>query len=142
MQMINIAILICVLLLGRTGAEIIAGEAIPTRSGHVAKDKKMEITESSNGKTIHLAVGQRFTIKLKETAGTGYRWSFVRNGAPAVSLIDESFHTGAHRLGAAGTRKWLLEAVSPGQTTIEMNLSRPWDANSVTRSFLLCLNVT
>jgi len=142
MQMINTAVLICVLLFCGTGAELIAGEAIPTRSGRVAKDKKMEITESSNGKTIRLAVGQRFTIKLKETAGTGYRWSFVRNGAPAVALIDESFHAGTHQLGAAGMREWLLEAVSPGQTTIEMKLSRPWDADSVTRSFLLRLNVT
>lgn len=102
----------------------------------------MEITESSNGKTIRLAVGQEFTIKLKETAGTGYRWHFVHNGEPAVSLIDDSFRTSTQRPGAAGVREFLLKAVSPGEATIEMNLSRPWDANSVTRSFLLYLHVT
>lgn len=102
----------------------------------------MEITESSNGKTIRLMVGQKFTIKLEETAGTGYRWHFVHNGAPAVSLIDDSFRSSTQRPGAGGVREFLLEAVSPGEATIEINLSRPWDANSVTRSFSLYLRVT
>jgi predicted secreted protein len=102
----------------------------------------MQITESSNGKTIRLTVGQRFAIKLKETVGTGYRWRFVHNGAPAVSLVDDSFRADTQHPGAAGMRELLLEAVSPGETIIEMNLSRAWDANSVTRSLLLHLSVT
>jgi predicted secreted protein len=137
MHVTRTAVCICVLLCGA-----LAGKVIPTRNGSGAKGKHMEITESWNGRTIRLTVGQKFTIKLNETPGTGYRWHFVHNGAPAVSLVDDSFRAGTQRPGAGGIREFLLKAVSPGETTIEMNLSRPWDASSVMRSLLLNLIVT
>lgn len=104
--------------------------------------KTMEITAKSDGHTIHLTVGQEFTIKLNETSGTGYRWQFVHNGAPAVTLIHDSFQPDSQKPGAQGMHEFLLKAISPGNVTIDVQLLRPWDPKSVTRSLSFHLVVT
>lgn len=102
----------------------------------------LRLTESSDGKTIDLKTGQQFTIALEESPTTGYRWHFVQNGAPVVSLTGDSFQASSQQLGNPGTHEWLLQAKSPGQAAIEMKLAREWDRNNPTRSLSIYLNVT
>ena len=101
----------------------------------------LRFTESSDGKTIDLKTGQQFTIALEESPTTGYRWHFVGNGEPVVSLTSDSFQASSPQLGSPGTHEWLLQAKSPGQVTIEMKLAREWDPHNPTRSLLLYLKV-
>lgn len=102
----------------------------------------VRLTESSDRKTIDLKTGQQFTIALEESPTTGYRWYFVQNGAPVVSLMGDSFQASSHQPGSPGTHEWLLQAKSPGQVTIEMKLAREWDLRNPTRALSIYLNVT
>ncbi len=102
----------------------------------------LKVTEESSGKEVALTVGQTFTISLPENPTTGYRWNFGKNGAPICSLVRDSFKPNSQNVGSPGVHEWHFRADTPGTATIEMRLSREWDASSVTRSLLLHLRVT
>lgn len=106
------------------------------------KGMNIEVTEQSAGKEIDLAVGERFTISLPENPTTGYVWHFVRNGEPVCSLLHDSFSPISHQIGSSGMHEWQFQAASAGRTTLEMRLTRHWDPNTSSRSFLLPVHVT
>lgn len=125
---VSVAALAC-LLLACTG----------TRAG---ASHNVNLTEESNGKEIHLHVGDTFTLTLPETPGTGYRWKIEKDGAPVCSKISDAFSApDTPRPGSPGTHEWRFRAGAPGAATIEMHLVRPWNGEPA-RAFALRLLVT
>ena len=102
----------------------------------------LRLTESADGKSVNLRVGQQFTIVLQENPTTGFRWQFVENGKPVVQLDRDFFKASSRQLGAGGLHEWLFHAASSGQVTITMKLARAWNQNASARSFSVRLRVT
>jgi inhibitor of cysteine peptidase len=102
----------------------------------------LDLGEESNGKQISPNVGDIFTVRLPENPTTGYTWRLDKDGSPVCSKVGDSFSPPANsRMGSPGTHEWRFRAEKPGAATIEMQLSRKWNGNSVTRSFALRLLV-
>jgi inhibitor of cysteine peptidase len=102
----------------------------------------VDLGEESNGKEISLHVGEMFTVRLPENPTTGYTWRLDKDGSPVCSKVGDSFSPPADsRMGSPGTHEWRFRAEKPGAATIEMRLSRKWNGDSATRSFVLRLLV-
>ncbi|HMA37688.1 MAG TPA: protease inhibitor I42 family protein [Chloroflexia bacterium] len=83
---------------------------------------------------VVVAAGSRFTLVLESNASTGYSWQL---DPPAdrthVQLIDNTYYqpppaAGTPPLaGAPGFELWNFQALAPGQTTVTLHYSRPFD---------------
>jgi hypothetical protein len=47
------------------------------------------ISESFDGKTVDLSVGQVIELRLKENPTTGFRWQLRRDGTPACRITED-----------------------------------------------------
>lgn len=88
------------------------------------------ITEADKDKAIELRVGQLARLELPGNPTTGYRWDF------ATALDQKILHYVVDvyradqtegRVGVGGTQQWILKAVGPGKTTLDLAYHRPWE---------------
>lgn len=91
------------------------------------------ISESDDGKTVDLAVGQVIELRLKENPTAGFRWQIRRDGAPACR-ISEDFVEPAPKdnppvPGQGGTHVWRIEGVQAGACNMALTYARGWEAD-------------
>src|SRR5205823_5556792 len=105
------------------------------------------ITEADNGKTVDIAEGQAFTIKLTSNATTGYKWFVLSVDRTLGEPSSQRFlPPKSSALGAAGTQYFHWNTNSPldvsGQHTISLGLERPWAERSApAQTFEVTVNV-
>ncbi|MGA1826042.1 MAG: protease inhibitor I42 family protein [bacterium] len=88
------------------------------------------IDDSFNNKTINLDKGDLLKITLASNPSTGYQWQSQWDKT-LLSLAGHYFESSFIKfIGAAGTDIWILEAISPGSTTITFKYKRPWDTDA------------
>lgn len=89
--------------------------------------------DATIGDTAHpvvLAVGDRFTVRLRANATTGFSWEIE---LPAGLDVAEDRYEGpddaddADVVGAGGTQVFLIEAVAAGAGAIELVYRQPFD---------------
>jgi len=92
------------------------------------------IDKSKDGQTIEVAAGCLVTITLESNATTGFRWELAEPiDEEMLALIDSKYTTVEDEdkdepaAGAGGTEEWTFETLRPGDTTISMAYSRPWE---------------
>lgn len=81
--------------------------------------------------TLQVKVGDSFTISRPESAGsTGYSWCEKHDNQSVVAFQSKEVSKEAvSRPGALGTARFMFQAMSPGTTTITLELIRPWEVN-------------
>jgi predicted secreted protein len=125
-----------------------AAPADPATSDGAAEEVKAAvIDESSNGKTVTVALGRSFTIALAENgASTGYTWN-VKSvdktiGQPKVTTIAGD----PKAPGSAGLKKFTWSTKSPldlvGKHVITLEKQRPWaETSPPVATFKVTINI-
>jgi predicted secreted protein len=99
------------------------------------------LTEADRGRLIDLAAGDRLTVRLAETPGTGYRWEIAPGADPGLAgglsavLTGEGDRFAASesalpRPGVGGLRIFSFRAGEAGTATLSFRLRRPWEAEA------------
>jgi inhibitor of cysteine peptidase len=92
---------------------------------------ELAVTESDNGKTLHLAVGRTAAISVAGNATTGYSWSLTKLEGTALEQAGSVEYTPdrarAGMVGTGGTSVARFRAVKSGQATITLGYARPWE---------------
>ena len=87
-----------------------------------------------SGTQVEVQVGQTLAIRLKENAGTGFRWSVEDAGGLTP---DDHVDRGAAP-GAAGWREFRFRAPGPGKHRLVLRHWREWQGEaSITQRFVL-----
>ena len=121
---------------GDTSDEPAAAGAATTDDGAAEEVKAAVIDESSNGKTVSVALGRSFTIALSDNASTGYVWS-VKSVDKTIGAPKESNIPGdVHRPGSPGLKKFTWSTKSPlnlvGKHVIVLQHARPFGNSPIT----------
>jgi inhibitor of cysteine peptidase len=87
------------------------------------------LTEVDSGKSLHLAVGARFTVQLRSNSGTGYRWDVTPVNEDVVTQegLPDSQPTSPARPGSQAITTLSFLARAPGTARIEIVYHRPWE---------------
>ena len=92
----------------------------------------MILDQQHNGCSIDARVGDLLTVRLKENAGTGYRWAVENAGH--LELEDDHNQT-TDAPGASGVREFRFRAVQPENVELRLKHWRDWegDASAINR---------
>jgi len=79
-----------------------------------------------------VAKGERFAVILPSNRTTGFQWQLGRPlDGNVVKLVGSEYRTHEnHVAGAAGSERWIFEAVAAGETTIVLHYVRPWEKSA------------
>jgi inhibitor of cysteine peptidase len=103
----------------------------------------MELSEQGNGQKVQLTAGQAFTLLLPENPSTGYTWQLRKKGEPAAQLLSDAFEPGRSVPGAPGVHRWQFRAgIAESTGTILLELVRPWESVSASRTYSVTLRVS
>jgi inhibitor of cysteine peptidase len=99
-----------------------------------AGDTEMQaISESFDGKTVDLAVGQVIELRLKENPTTGFRWQLRHDGTPACRITEDFIEPATTERapvpGRGGTHVWRIEGVQAGTCDMALTYARNWEAS-------------
>ena len=94
--------------------------------------KEVKLDASANGSQVELQKGQTLVITLKSNPTTGFRWEMVEAEESILRQMGEpEFKVSDPREppppGTGGWETWRFEAMSPGQTALELVYHRPWE---------------
>ncbi len=124
---------ICVII-----ASLLAGPA-PGLAG-VERDMPKVFTEQDSGKTLTLKVGERFTLNLRNPASGGYSVLTPVYDRAIITLVSQEKlppeKTQPPRAGDFGRLVLVFEALAPGNTTLTINIARPWEKDQPPLPFL------
>ena len=138
------AILAGLMLIAATALSACAAET-PAAQGDVGGGETAEQTdtgvvrqtfvdESQDGQLVEVVAGALVTVKLESNATTGFRWELaepIDEGMLALIeskyIAPEDVNTDEETVGAGGVEEWTFETLKPGETTISMAYSRPWE---------------
>lgn len=81
---------------------------------------------------VAMRVGQVLEIALMANASTGYQWQVVSDGAPALArttgpATPPPMDTQPPMPGAPSIARWWFRAERPGEATVRLEYSRPWE---------------
>lgn len=79
---------------------------------------------------VEAALGTVVTLRLPETATSGYVWSLVEVGA-GLRVESERSLPGAGAPGAAGVHEVACRVEQPGSWPVLLRQRRPWEAEAV-----------
>ena len=104
------------------------------------------VDQNHSGQIIDLPVGQVIELRLAENPTTGYRWSFVADGAPACVVVADRFDgpTGpaGGPPGRGGEHAWQIKGAVAGECRIAMRYARGFQPDAPAQSFALTVRVT
>lgn len=86
-------------------------------------------TFTEPGTPITLQRGSRFTIELPSNVTTGYSWEFSVPVDTKYLKVLKTYYTNPNNglVGSGGTQGWIIEAMQPGSTSINLEYKRPWE---------------
>jgi len=99
------------------------------------------LTQSDNGRSIELHVGDQFQLSLRESRMAGYRWNMVEKGEPVLTSVETEVHSRPPALGEPRMRAWQFKAEKPGSVRIHLQHRRPWEAAGSGDDFSLNVSV-
>ena len=101
------------------------------------------LTETDNGQTVTAVVGEPIAINLRGNPSTGYAWSQTSTNGDSVVANGTATYTSdpGGGAGVGGTYLFPFSGVKPGQTTLALAYSQPWNPASPAQTFLVTINV-
>jgi inhibitor of cysteine peptidase len=101
------------------------------------------VGEGHNGGAISAKPGDQIIVRLPENPTTGYHW---RAESPASGVLDlqsdEFMQAGSQAPGAGGIRILRYLARGAGNTSVALELARPWEANTPRSQFKIQVAVS
>ncbi len=88
------------------------------------------LTETAQGSTVDVAVGQSVVVELPENASTGYRWVVDHIQPPLVEAAEAHPRYPSGAVGAGGRAVWTFTAKAPGSAAVVLKRWRPWEGEA------------
>ena len=97
--------------------------------------KRVDVGEDLNGKSVTLKAAEAAAVRLPGNITTGYAWQVAQLDGEAVAQVGKveyatSQAPGDRRVGVGGVFIAIFQAVKPGQATVKMAYSRPWEKDT------------
>ena len=102
---------------------------------------ELEAADSGSRQTVR--VGDRASVRLPETATTGYRWQRLDDPAAdgPLTIVEDGSQAPTAPRGAGGDRVFVFEAVRTGTTTVRLGKSRTWGDSTPVEHFTVTIDV-
>jgi inhibitor of cysteine peptidase len=105
-----------------------------------------KLTESDNGKTIKVKMGEVVRILLKGNPTTGYSWRTGKLDGKSIEQKGEAkYTTNPHprgMVGVGGMFVFTFKAAKPGTTEVNLEYARPWEkGKKPVKSFTTTIDV-
>ena len=85
------------------------------------------LTQSDNGKSIRIRVGNLVVIQLRENPTTGYQWTFNQSNEQVLTFQGiEYTPSAATGVGGGGQRVFRFKGEQAGTTELDFKLWRQW----------------
>jgi predicted secreted protein len=117
----------------------------PSAVGAAPGAQETVIHVDDDGKSFDVARGSIVTVSLASNAGTGYRWVPTKVDANVLAQQGdravESASPNATVPGGPTNEVYRFSAASPGTTSLEMSLKRPFGSGDPGRVVRVTINV-
>jgi len=92
-------------------------------------DSAVRLKDDDNGTSVTLASGEALELVLTSNPTTGYSWSATEIPACLEQDGDPEYDSDAPpgMMGAGGEDTWRFTAVEPGEGTLRLEYSQPWE---------------
>ncbi len=92
----------------------------------------MERVYARSHSRITARAGETFALELEGNFTTGYQWRLEPDAAQAAGLriVDQEMKPGGPGIGAGGSQRFRIQALSAGKHTLRAEYKRPWEATS------------
>jgi len=98
------------------------------QTGELGKQIR-KLTKENDGQQLSVSVGDKITVTLLEHSTAGYRWSITQLDTNVISTLEDKYiRPKSKNFGAAGERKFTLQAMNPASTDVVLEEKRPWEA--------------
>jgi predicted secreted protein len=105
-----------------------SASAAPSSSADAPSNAEKSVTLEDDGKSITLARGATFAVKLAAQSGTGYSWAVTKVDGAAVTAVGHKETEGTPQMPGAPMREvFRFTAAAAGTATVELALRRPWE---------------
>lgn len=91
----------------------------------------MTLNENDAGKTVEIQVGDELDIILEGNPTTGYVWEVMSINSTVLKLSSSSFVANDNTLGANGMETIKFQALTEGQTELNLHFHRPFESNKL-----------
>ena len=89
------------------------------------------LTEADAGRSIGLRVGDKLEVTLPGNPTTGFQWEVGSLDTSVLKPIGEpEYKPSSNALGSGGQFTFHFEAVTPGQTTLQLIYHRPFEKDT------------
>ena len=102
------------------------------------------LSQQQISRSTTLAVGDFLQISLGSNPSTGFGWEeklLISDPKVLTQTGHEAIAPKQSQPGAAGNEVWMLQAMSPGSTTVSTTYGRPWPGGEKD-SWVFSVNVT
>lgn len=125
------------------GAPTEAGPANPGESLPADAEARV-FTEEDSGRTVEMAAGTSFEVRLGEIPGTGYGWRVEGDVPGELDLVsDELLPADPAMPGAEQAHVFVFTAREPGVADLQLAYRRPWETDAEPlRRFALEIEIT
>lgn len=101
-----------------------------------------EVTESDDGGSVAVGVGEEFTVALPANPSTGFTWTVARLDADVFEQVGETeFEPESDALGAGGTLTYRFEGRAAGTGELVLEYRRPFENVAPESTFTLTVDV-
>ena len=92
-------------------------------------DGAVRLKDDDNGSSVTLATGEALELVLTSNPTTGYSWSAAEIPACVEQDGAPEYDSDAPptMMGAGGEDTWRFVAVEPGEGTLRLEYSQPWE---------------
>ncbi len=99
--------------------------------GCLSKAGQVVLTAENNGQTINIKKGNEIVVKLEGNATTGYVWSVQDLDEQYLQQKgEEDYKSDSNLVGAGGISTFTFKTQQPGQTTLKLVYSRPFEKDT------------
>jgi predicted secreted protein len=99
----------------------------PQQTGELRKQTN-KLTKENDGQQLSVSVGDKISVTLPEHFTAGYRWSITQLDTNVIFKVEEKYIIpNSENFGAAGERKFVLQARNPATTDVALEEKRSWE---------------
>ena len=100
--------------------------------GMINSTDKITITDSDNGRQIHIAPGNILALRLEVIPGTGYSWKLSEDNLTILKALGKPVfeQTKNGKPGATEYQVFQFKALAPGCKTIKLYYLRQWEKDA------------
>ena len=100
------------------------------------------LTNSDNGKTISVHVGDEIDIALDSNPTTGFDWAIDKNNGSLLAFKQKDYQASSSAIGSGGTDTFKFTANSTGTANLQLKYWRSFEGDkSITRRYAITIQI-